>query len=44
MKIKIKKKSGGRGQEGCAQRMEVIVVKRKKVGGGGGGIRVDVKK
>ena len=43
MKIKIKKKSGGRGQEGCVQRMEVIVVKRKKkcffffFGGGGGG-------
>ena len=38
VKIKIKKKSGGRGQERCVQRMEVIVVKRKKkVGGGGGG-------
>ena len=40
VKIKIKKKSGGRGQERCVQRMEVIVVKRKKkswgVGGGGG--------
>ena len=38
VKIKIKKTSGGRGQERCVQRMEVIVVKRKKkVGGGGGG-------
>ena len=38
MKIKNKiKKSGGRGQEGCVRRMEVIVVKRKKSWGGGGG-------
>ena len=29
-KIKIKQKSGGRGQERCVQRIEVIVVKRKK--------------
>ena len=36
VKIKIKKKSGGRGQERCVQRMEVIVVKRKKKVGGGG--------
>ena len=36
MKIKIKK-SEGRGQEGCVQRMEVIVVKRKKSWGGGRG-------
>ena len=36
VKIKIKKKSGGRGQEGCVQRIEVIVVKRKKSWGGGG--------
>ena len=35
--MKIKKKSEGRGQEGCVQRMEVIVVKRKKNWGGGGG-------
>ena len=35
MKIKIKKKSGGRGQERCVQRMEVIVVKRQKRWGGG---------
>ena len=41
---KNKKKSGGRGQEGYVQRMEVIVVKRKKVGGGRGGGQVDVKK
>ena len=34
---KTKKKSGGRGQERCVQRMEVIVVKRKKSWGGGGG-------
>ena len=34
---KNKKTFRGRGQEGCVQRMEVIVVKRKKVGGGGGG-------
>ena len=40
MKIK---KSGGRGQERCVQRMEVIVVKRKKkLGeGGGGGLKED---
>ena len=31
-----KKKSGGRGQEGCVQRMEVIVVKRKKSWGAQG--------
>ena len=37
---KKKKKSGGRGQEGCVQRMEVIVVKRK-VGGGGGQSRCE---
>ena len=37
---KNKKKSGGRGQERCVQRMEVIVVKRKKkLGGGGAGSR-----
>ena len=35
VKIKIKK-SGGRGQERCVKRMEVIVVKRKKKLGGGG--------
>ena len=36
--VKIKKKSGGRGQERCVQRMEFIVVKiQKKVEGGGGG-------
>ena len=35
MKSKNKKKSEGRGQEGCVHRMEDIVVKRKKVGGGG---------
>ena len=36
------KKSGGRGQERCVQRMEVIVVKRKKSwGGGGGGLKED---
>ena len=33
---KREKKSGGRGQGGCAQRMEVIVKRKKKVGGGGG--------
>ena len=38
MKIKIKKKSGGMGQERCVQRMEVIVVKRKKKLEGGGGV------
>ena len=32
------KKGGGRGQEGCVQRMEVIVVKRKN----SWGVRVDV--
>ena len=37
MKIKIKKNSEGRGQEGCVQRMEVIVVKRKKSCGSGWG-------
>ena len=37
VKIKIKKKVRGRGQERCVQRMEVIVVKRKKKLGGGGG-------
>ena len=41
------KKSGGSGEEGCVQRMEVIVMKRKKKlevwggGGGGGGLKED---
>ena len=34
---KNKKKVRGRGQEGCVQRIKVIVVKRKKSWGGGGG-------
>ena len=42
VKIKLKKSQGGRGQERCVQRMEVIVVKRKKkLGGGGGGLKED---
>ena len=36
-KNKKKVRGGGRGQEGCVQRMEVIVVKRKNSWGGGGG-------
>ena len=37
MKMKYKKSQGGRGQEGCVQRMEVIVLKKKNSWGGGGG-------
>ena len=43
MKLKKReKKSGGRGQGGCVQRMEVIVKREKKVRGGG--VKVEKKK